>query len=66
MEAGSASLSLGAPVCTPVAAPQAAQREIGAAAMEGRDMKMKLNFARYMANTANGLLAAVFKKLTTT
>ena len=27
-------------------------------------MKMKLKFANYMANTANGLLAAIFKKLT--
>ena len=31
---------------------------------EGRDMKIKLKFANYMANTANGLLAAIFRKLT--
>ena len=30
-----------------------------------RDMKMKLKFTNYMANTVNGLLAAIFKKLTT-
>ena len=41
---------------------------VGAASVEGRvrrDMKMKLKFANYMANTANGLLAAIFRKLTT-
>ena len=27
-------------------------------------MKIKLKFANYMANTANGLLTAIFKKLT--
>ena len=27
-------------------------------------MKTKLNFANYMANTANWLLAAIFRKLT--
>ena len=54
---------LGAPVRTPVAA---VQGEI-ASPVEGRDMKskMKLKFSNYMANTANGLLAAIFKKLTT-
>ena len=52
---------LGAPIYTPVAA---LQGEIGASSVEGRDMKMKLKFANYMANTANGLLAAIFRKLT--
>ena len=54
---------LGAPIYTPVAA---LQGEIGASSVEGRDMKMKakLEFANYMANTANGLLAAIFRKLT--
>ena len=37
--------------------------EIGASSVEGRDMKMKLKFANYMANTANGLLTTIFKKL---
>ena len=36
------------------------QGEIGASSVEGRDMKMKLKFA----NTANGLLAVIFRKLT--
>ena len=40
------------------------QGEIGASSVERRDMKMKLNFANYMANTANELLAAIFRKLT--
>ena len=40
------------------------QGEIGASSVEGRDMKMKLKFANYMANTANGLLAVIFRKLT--
>ena len=52
---------LGAPIYTPVAA---LQGEIGASSVEGRDMKIKLKFANYMANTANGLLAAIFIKLT--
>ena len=50
---------LGAKVYTPV---EALQGEIGASSVEGRDMKMKLKFTNYMANTANGLLAAIFKK----
>ena len=45
---------LGAPIYTLVAA---LQGEIGASLVEGRDMKMKLRFANYMANPANGLLA---------
>ena len=49
--------SLGAQIYTPVAA---LQGEIGASSVEGRDMKMKLKFA----NTANGLLAVIFGKLT--
>ena len=32
--------------------------------MEGRYIKMRLKFANYIANTANGLLAAIFRKLT--
>ena len=53
---------LSSPVYTPVAA---LQREIGKPSVKGRDMKMKkLRFANYMANTANGLLAAIFQKLT--
>ena len=52
---------LGAQIYTPVAA---LRREIEASSVEGRDMKMKLKFANYLANTANGLLAAIFKKLT--
>ena len=52
---------LGAPVYTPVAA---LQREIRALAVKGRDMKVKLKFANYVANTANGLLAPIFQKLT--
>ena len=52
---------LGAPIYTPVAA---LRGEIGASSVEGRDRKMKLKFANYMANTANGLLAAIFRKLT--
>ena len=50
-----------APVYTPVAA---LQGEIGASSVDGRYMKMKLKFANYMANTENGQLAAIFKKLT--
>ena len=42
---------LGAPVYPPVVA---LQGEIGASAVEGRDMKMKQKFANYMANTAIG------------
>ena len=38
--------------------------ERGASSVEGKDMKMKLKFANYMANTSNGLLAAIFRKLT--
>ena len=38
--------------------------EIGASSVEGRNMKMKLKFANYMANTSNGLLEAIFRKLT--
>ena len=38
--------------------------EIGASSVEGFDMKIKLKFANYMANTTNCLLAAIFKKLT--
>ena len=34
--------------------------EIGASSVVGRDMKLKLKFANYLANTANGLLAAIF------
>ena len=51
----------GAPIYTPVAA---LREEIGASSVEGRNMKMKLKFANYMANTSNGLLAAIFRKLT--
>ena len=40
------------------------QGEIGASSVERRDMKMKLKFSNYRANTANGLLAAIFRKLT--
>ena len=43
---------LGAPIYTPVAA---LRGEIGASSVEGRDMKMKLTFVNYMANTANWL-----------
>ena len=52
---------LGAPIYTPV---RALRGEIGASSVEGRDMKMKLKVANYLANTSNGLLAAIFKKLT--
>ena len=52
---------MGAPIYTPVAA---LRGEIRASSVEGRDMKMKLKFANYMANTANVLLAAIFRKLT--
>ena len=52
---------MGAPIYTPEAA---LQGEIGASSVEGRDIKMKLKFANYLANTANGLVAAVFRKLT--
>ena len=38
--------------------------EIGASSVEGRDMKMKLKFAKCMVNIANGLLATNLKKLT--
>ena len=52
---------LGAPIYTPVGA---LQGEIGVSSVEGWDIKMKLKFANYMENTSNGLLAAIFKKLT--
>ena len=52
---------LGARIYTPVAA---VRREIGASSVDRRDMMMKLKFANYMANTANGLMAAIFRKLT--
>ena len=51
----------GAPIYTPVSE---LRGEIGASSVEGRDKKMTLMFANYMANTANGLLAAIFRKLT--
>ena len=52
---------LGAQVYTPVSV---LQGEIGASSVEGRDMKIKLKFSNYMANTANGLVAGIFKQLT--
>ena len=45
---------------TPVAA---LQGEVGASTVEGREMKIKLSFARYMTKTSNGLLAAIYGKL---
>ena len=51
---------LGAPMYTPVAA---LQGEVGASTVEGRAMKIKLSFARYMTKTSNGLLAAIYGKL---
>ena len=39
------------------------QGEVGASAVEGRDMKIKLSFARYMTKTSNGLLAPIYGKL---
>ena len=52
---------LGTPVYTPVGP---LWRDIGTSSVDGRDMKMKLKFASYMAKTANGLLETIFKKLT--
>ena len=52
---------LGAPIYTPVAALRGV---IGASSVEGSDMKMKLKFLNYMANISNGLLTAIFRKLT--
>ena len=54
---------MGAPVYIPVAV---LQGNIWASSVDcgGNDMKMKLRFANYMANTANGLLVAIFQNLT--
>ena len=52
---------LGAPVYIPMAALWGGG--IGASSVEGRDTKIKLRFANYMTNTANGFLAAIFRKL---
>ena len=45
---------------TPVAA---LLGKIGASSVVGRDMKIKLGFANYMANAKSGFLAAIYQKL---
>ena len=53
-------LVLGAPQCTAVAA---IRGEIGASTMEARDYKGKIGWAKFMGETGNGLLGAIFRKM---